>query len=144
MNSTMSTVYMFTHSLGKYLSKFKSAPESGFGTVSAQHLAGNFNPSSALSDFIGQFKPFSDVLGKFNPFLLHSVNNSDSDSDFSGGKINSFLSLLSSLACLSYTFLFSLCCDLDTLFSLGILLSENTQEPIFNSIHVILFFIDIS
>ena len=89
---------MFKHSLGKHLTKFKPASETGFGTESAQHLVGNFNISSALSDFLGKFNPFSDFLGKFNLFLLHSVNNSDSDSDFSGGKFNPSLSLLSSLS----------------------------------------------
>ena len=112
---------MFKHLLGKHLTKFKPASATGFGTESAQHLVGNFNISSALSDLLGKFNPFSDFLGKFNPFQLHSINNSDSDSEFSGGKINPSLSLLSSLACLFCTFFFSLCCDLDTLFSLGIL-----------------------
>ena len=112
---------MFKHSLGKHLTKFKPVSETGFGTESEQHLAGNFNPSSALSDFLGKFNPFSDFFGKFNPFLLHSVNNPDSDSDFFRGEIHPSLSLLSSLACLFCTFFFSLSSDLDTLFSLGIL-----------------------
>ena len=85
---------MFKHSLGKHLTKFKPASETGFGTESAQHLVANFNISSALSDFLGKFNPFSDFLGKFNPFLLHSVNNSDSDSDFFGGKITLLYFLL--------------------------------------------------
>ena len=101
-------LYMFKHSLGKQLTKFKPASETGFGTESEQRLAGNFNPSSTLSGFSGSLTHFLSFWGKFDPFLLHSVNNSNSDSDFSGGKINPSLSLLSSLVCLFCTFFISL------------------------------------